>query len=406
MAGEQQGDLVRRLRAVVEARTRRSACCARAGAERELRRRLELRLAEVERRLSMDSPDSGTPPSKERIGAKEARRARQQSERERSKDRRRGGQPGHKGKGLARDPDPGEKKDAEPPAQCRRCNAGLDGAEAAAPRWAQVIDVQIARKVTEWLLPGLSCPCCGTVTFAEPPPGLHAGAVSYGPVLNAAAVLLACYGNVPSERAAQVAGMLLGVPVSAGWVDKAAARTSAQLGKAGFDEAMIAALAAGKVLAADETPVNVLDKTVQPAARDEEDTDPEEKDGKAAAGAPHVLIVRTPRRAADLPAGHRLAAQGRCRRRDPGRVHRAADHRRVHRVPAPARPAGRHRAVLPARHPPRPRRDQARPRRAAVLGGDILTTLREAHRAVENARARGSTALDPQVLQDLRERYD
>jgi hypothetical protein len=37
------------------------------------------------------------------------------------------------------------------------------------------------------LLPGLAYPGCGTVTFAGPPPGLHAGSVSYGPVLNAAA---------------------------------------------------------------------------------------------------------------------------------------------------------------------------------------------------------------------------
>jgi hypothetical protein len=47
--------------------------------------------------------------------------------------------------------------------------------------------------------------------------------VSYGPALNAAAVLLTCYGNVPPERTAQVIGMLLGIGVSAGWVDKAAA---------------------------------------------------------------------------------------------------------------------------------------------------------------------------------------
>ena len=38
--------------------------------------------------------------------------------------------------------------------------------------------------------------------------------------------------------------------------------------------------------------------------------------------------------------------------------------------------------------------------------GDIITILREAHQAVEAARARGSTALDPQVLDGLRERYD
>ena len=49
----------------------------RAGLEAALdrERRLELRLAELERRLGMDSTDSGTPSSKERIGAKEARKA-------------------------------------------------------------------------------------------------------------------------------------------------------------------------------------------------------------------------------------------------------------------------------------------------------------------------------------------
>ena len=174
----------------------------------------------------MDSSDSGTPSSKERIGAKEARRARQQqSERERRQDRKRGGQPGHKGKGLARDPDPGEREEAPPPAECRKCRAGLDGAQAAGDsQWAQVIDAEIVRTVTEWALPGLVCACCGTVTFAAPPPGAHAGPVSYGPVLNAAAVLLTAYGNVPPERAARLMGMLLGAEVSAGSVDKAGAR--------------------------------------------------------------------------------------------------------------------------------------------------------------------------------------
>ena len=42
--------------------------------------------------------------------------------------------------------------------------------------------------MTEWALPALECPCSGTVTFAEPPTGAHAGSVSYGAMLNAAAV--------------------------------------------------------------------------------------------------------------------------------------------------------------------------------------------------------------------------
>ena len=77
--------------------------------------------------------------------------------------------------------------------------------------------------MTEWALPGLECPCCGTVTFADPPPDAHAGSVSYGAVLNAAAVLLTSFGNVPSERAARLIGMLFGAEVSAGFVDKAGA---------------------------------------------------------------------------------------------------------------------------------------------------------------------------------------
>ncbi len=79
-----QRELLSRLRAVAEAKDAENAVL-RAGldAGRELRRRLELRLAELERCLSMDSQDSGMPSSKERLGGKQARRARQQSERER-----------------------------------------------------------------------------------------------------------------------------------------------------------------------------------------------------------------------------------------------------------------------------------------------------------------------------------
>jgi transposase len=409
-AGEQQGDLVSRLRAAVEARdaensalraglekmlARLDTALAEAAAEREQRERLELKVAELERRLSMDSTDSGTPTSKERIGAREARRARQQSERERRKDRKRGGQPGHQGKGIQRDPDPDEKKDAERPAQCRRCRAGLEGAGPADPRWAQVIDVEVIRKVTEWRLPGRVCPCCGTVTFAEPPAGAHAGAVSYGPVLNAAAVLLSCYGNVPPERAALVMGMLLGVPVSAGWGDKAAARISAQLAKGGFNDAMIAALTGEKVLAADETPVNVLDKAVPPAPAPEEgkqDNDPEEKE-KTATGAAHVLIVRTPdgrltylqaigsRRKGDIAAGipglftGSLITDG----------YTAYQHlltRLAGIQQCCAHVIRRCRAVT-----------KLGPGGLQSWAGDIITVLREAHQAVEDARARGSTAL-------------
>jgi hypothetical protein len=82
VAGE-QGDLVARLRVVIGAKdeqiavltaslevalARLGAAAAEAAASRDRERRLELRVAELERRLSMDSTDSGTPSSKERTG--------------------------------------------------------------------------------------------------------------------------------------------------------------------------------------------------------------------------------------------------------------------------------------------------------------------------------------------------
>jgi len=404
-----QRELLSRLRAVVEAKDAENAGLrAELAASREREHRLELRLAELERRLGMDSSDSGTPSSKERIGAKEARRARQQSEPERSKDRKRGGQPGHKGAGLRRDPDPGERKDAEPPAECRRCGSGLDGAAAAGSRWAQVIDAEVIRTVTEWALPGLECPCCGTVTFAEPPPGAHVGSVSYGAVLNAAAVVLTAYGNVPPERAAQVMAMLLGVPVSPGWVDKASARLAAQLGKAGFAEAMLAALAAEDALAADETPVNLLGKNApQPAAREEKEDgeDPEEQE-TTAAGAPHVLIVRTPdgrltwlqglasRRKGDVAAGIPAAFTGYLM------TDGYTGYQHLLTRLAGIQQCCQHiirrcRAVI-----------KLGPGGLQSWAGDIIAILREAHQAVEDARARGSTALGADLLDKLRERYD
>jgi transposase len=390
-SGEQRV-LLARLRAAVEAKDAEIGVLRlELDAERGLRRRLELRVAELERRLDQDSTDSGTPSSKEGIAAREKRKAqrweRQSSERERREDRKRGGQPGHLGKGLARDPDPDEVKKTEPPAQCRRCGAGLAGATAAEPRWAQVIDVEVIRKVTGWLLPGLECPCCAAVTFAEPSAGAHVGAVSYGNVLNAAAVVLTAYGNVPPERAAQVIAMLLGIQVSPGWVDKASARLAARLAEAGFDAAMLAALAGQDALAADETPVNVLDtNAAQPAAPDEAARDQAgEQDGA-------WLTALASRRKGDVAAGIPAAFTGllmtdgytgyqHLLSRLAG-IQQCCQHS-IRRCPAVMKPG---------------------PGGLQSWTGDVITVLRQAHQAVQDAR--GSTSVDPELLEDLRRRYD
>ena len=272
--GGDQRALIARLRAVIEARDTENALLrAELEAQLERYRCLELRVAELERRLGSDSTNSGIPPSKDPIGARERRKAgrkkeRQSSERERRKDRKRGGQPGHPGAGLLRDPDPDEQAEVPPPAECSRCGTGLEGAQRAGTWWSQVWDVKITRFVTEYLLPLLACPCCGKVNAARGPGQSYPGSVSYGPGINTAAVLLSSYGNVPSERAANLIGMLLGMPVSAGFVDLASERLSARLEDAGFDDAMQAALGEEPVLAADETPVNLLDPHAELAEAD------------------------------------------------------------------------------------------------------------------------------------------
>ncbi len=285
-SGDQRA-LVARLRAVIEAKdTEIGVLRGELEASREQFRRLELRVAELERRLEQDSTTSGTPPSKDPIGARERRKAergkqRQSSERERRKDRKRGGQPGHPGAGLPRDPDPDERAEMPPPAECSRCGTGLDAVlHRSGAWWSQVRDVRIASFVTEYLLPLLTCPCGGKVSAAAAPPWAYPGSVSYGPGINTAAVLLSSYGNVPAERTANLIGMLLGVPVSPGFVDLASERLSARLQDAGFDDAMQAALGNEPALAADETPVNLTDPHAGLAEQD--------------AGAPHVLVIRTP----------------------------------------------------------------------------------------------------------------
>jgi len=395
-AGKQR-ELLARLRGGIEAKDAENAGLqAELAAALERERRLELRVAELERRLGRDSSNSGTPTSKEPIEARKRRTAerrnRQVSERERRKDRRRGGQPGHPGTGLSRDPDPGERKSADPPAECSRCGAALDDAKTAGSSWAQIWDVQISRLVTEWLLPMLECPCCGQVTAAAAPPGVHAGTIAYGPGVNTAAVLLAAYGNVPAERAAHLIRMLLGMPVSPGFVDKASSRLSGRLQAAGFDDAMQAALAAEPALGADETPVSVLTP----------DNDPQT--GEPETGSPHVLVIRTP--------GGKLTWL------------RALGSRRAEAITAIlgfftgfliADGYTAYQQMLPrlagiqqcAAHVIR------RCRAVAGLGpgslqswaADVIEILRAAHRLTEEARARGEPA-DAEQLAKLRERYD
>jgi len=261
--------------------------------------------------------------------------------------------------------------------------------------WAQVWDIPAVRlEKVHWVLPRRRCGGCGTTCTATVA-GAQAGAVLYGPNVNAAAVLLASQGNVPIERAAGLMAALLGTPVSPGFVALALRRLAQRLAQAGFDEAMAAALATEAVLGADESPVNVL----RP--------DLDEATGAPAAGAAHVMVIRTP--------GQRLVwyrALGSRRKeaiRDLGvlqgyRGYLVRDgytgYQQFETTLAGVQQCCQH--VI------------RRLAGVAALGpgqvqdwtGEVRAALTDAHHAVQAARARGEHALDPGLLAELRARYD
>ena len=156
--------------------------------------RAHARIVELEARLGHDSTNSSTPPSQDSIAAKAKRRA-DRSSWERSKDRKPGGQPGRKGSGLAPAVTPDRTETLPPPGDCSGCGGDLAGAADAGMSWAQVWDIlAVTLEKVHYLLPRRRCGC-GKTTTAAPPYGA-AGNVTYGPNVNAAAILLASEGNV------------------------------------------------------------------------------------------------------------------------------------------------------------------------------------------------------------------
>ncbi|MGI9062776.1 MAG: DUF6444 domain-containing protein [Pseudonocardiaceae bacterium] len=221
--------------------------------------RAHARIAELEARLGRDSTNSSQPSSKDSITAKAKRRA-DRSSRERSKDRKPGGQPGRTGSGLAPTVTPDRTETLPAPGDCSGCGADLGEAADAGLGWAQVWDIApISLEKVHYRLPRRRCSCCGKTIIAAPPFGA-AGTVAYGLNVNAAANLLGVEGNVPVERTAALMAALLGAPVSTGFVARALARFAQHLDTAGFDEAMKTALRAEDVLCADETPTKVIHK--------------------------------------------------------------------------------------------------------------------------------------------------
>src|SRR5437763_2905116 len=212
---------------------------------------LLVRIEVLERRVGMDSSNSSMPPGSDGPAAR-ARRAKQRKKKQ--SPNRRGGQPGHDGRGLARVAVP-DRVEVLAPAGCGGCGQSLSGMPGRVSARIQVFDTPpVKLEVTEYQLTAVACPGCRAVTRAAAPAGA-AGPCCYGPNVRAATALLACNGHISIERAADLMGVLLDAPVSTGFAGGLVNRVAARL--VGFESALKDRLRAAPVMHHDETPARV-----------------------------------------------------------------------------------------------------------------------------------------------------
>lgn len=257
---------------------------------------MRVELAALRRQVGRDSSNSSQPPSTDGPGAKAKARADKRSAEQTAEQtagqeswdgqqpagepdkpkRKQGGQPGHRGSGLARVAKPDRQEPVEPPA-CGGCGGDLTGAPGRIASSVQVFDLPtFALSVTEYLMMRRACGC-GHVTTADLPPGVRGGPTCYGPNVTAAATWLASQDVIGIERTADLMSALLGVEVSTGFISSCLTRLDTALVGAEFEDALKAALRAQDVLGTDETPAPLTDEAM---------TEPDCHN-------PHVYTVRT-----------------------------------------------------------------------------------------------------------------
>ena len=169
-----------------------------------------MELAELERRLELNSSNSGKPPSSD--GLKKPARVRNLRERSGKKP---GGQKGHKGETLRQVTDPDVVVDHYPPA-CSTCGAGLDPETSVGHSARQVFDLPEPQPlvVTEHRAHDCQCAACGAKTRALFPDGVNAP-VQYGARITAFVIYLLHYQLLPENRLAALMADLFGVKVAA-----------------------------------------------------------------------------------------------------------------------------------------------------------------------------------------------
>ena len=205
----------------------------------------QARIAELERRLGLNSRNSGKPPSSD--GLKKPPRVRSLRE---TTGKQTGGQPGHPGKTLRRTETP-DVTINHSPAACAACGAALSEAMATDHIARQMFDLPEPKPliVTEHRAHGCRCGACGAQTRAAFPDGVSAP-VQYGPRISAFVLYLLHDQLLPEKRLARLMADLFGVTLAAATIARISRECATRY--AGFVDAVRALIAAAAVKHLDE----------------------------------------------------------------------------------------------------------------------------------------------------------
>jgi transposase len=217
---------------------------------------LMARVAELERRLGLDSSTSSKPPSSDGLKRK-AKPTRTRSLRGPST-KSSGGQAGHKGETLRQVAEPDHTIDHHPET-CIGCGAPLTAAMADGHVARQVFDLPqpAALVVTEHRAHACRCAGCGAKTRAVFPEGVRAP-VQYGPRIAAFAVYLLNYQLLPEDRLVELMAQLFGVRVCAATLAGMSRACAARLG--GFVQHIRELVCGAPVKHMDETGLRIAGK--------------------------------------------------------------------------------------------------------------------------------------------------
>jgi len=166
---------------------------------------LRQEVADLRRRLGLDSSNSSKPPGGDGLKKK----PRIAGSLRGVSGKRSGGQAGHRGDTL-RTVDKPDKIERHAAHQCRHCQAPLTAGMASGVEKRQVFDIPQPRlEVVEHQASIYTCACCHGETRAEFPADVG-GHVQYGPRIRAAAIYLNAQHLVPEDRVGEIMHDLFG----------------------------------------------------------------------------------------------------------------------------------------------------------------------------------------------------